>query len=259
MIISYNGIVLSNNGVILDFPVTSVQNLITSGLTVHLDADNIVSYPGSGSIWYDLSGNNNNALISGATWSSTDGGIFDFDGVSNTMTIPHKSDLSLNTTTQRTIQMWVKFDSLPTNPNRMIFFGKLSSAFAFDGYWGGVNYSGGTEVATNGTSISKVSRSTLPMSANTWYLFTFISRITNTAGSTKVYVNDTEYISTFHGTDGYSESNNLTLGYLTPPLAGLGQISYLNGKIGNVYFYNRGLDQTEISNNYNVTKNRYGL
>jgi len=267
MIISYNGLILNNNGNLINFPITTGGlpppppppiELVTSGLTIYLDASDILSYSG-GSIWYDLSGNNNNALISGATWSSTDGGLFDFNGVNNTMSITHNSNLSLTTTTQRTIQMWVKFDTLPTNPNRMIFFGKLSSAFAFDGYWGGVNYSGGTEVATNGTSIAKVSRSTLSLSTNTWYLFTFISQITATANTTKVYVNNVEYITTSHGSDGYSESNNLTIGYLTPPLAGLGQISYLDGKVGDVYFYNRGLSVSEVSNNYDATKVRFGL
>jgi len=41
--------------------------MITSGLVLHLDAANPASYPGSGSIWYDLTGNNRNALKLGTS------------------------------------------------------------------------------------------------------------------------------------------------------------------------------------------------
>ena len=228
--------------------------IVTDSLFMKLDASNYVS-----GAWQDETVNGNNATINGATWLSTDGGIFDFDGINDTMTITHNSSLSLNTTTQRTLQAWVKFDALPTSTNSMIIFGKLSANFVFDGWWGGINSSGNAVIATNGTGTSKTTASTLTVNIDTWYLFTFISRITATANTTKIYVNETEYVSTAHGTDGYSESNNLTLGYLTPPLTGLGLISYLNGKIGACYFYTKGLDASEISTNFNATKTRFGI
>lgn len=43
------------------------SKVITSGLIVHLDAANPRSYPGTGSIWYDLTGNNRNGLKLGAS------------------------------------------------------------------------------------------------------------------------------------------------------------------------------------------------
>jgi hypothetical protein len=71
----------------------------------------------------------------------------------------------------------------------------------------------------------------------------------------QVYINTTEYITTAHGTDGYSESNPLYLGYIGTGISS----TYLNGKIGACYFYTKGLNSTEITNNYNVTKSRFGL
>lgn len=233
---------------------TPPATLVTDQLFMKLDATNYTSGQ-----WLDETANGNNATINGATWLSTDGGIFDFDGTNDTMTIAHTSNLSLNTTTQRTMQIWVKFDAFPTSTNRMIVFGKLSADFVFDGWWGGINSSGAPVIATNGTSTSRTSVATSSISLDTWYLFTFISQITATAGTTKIYVNETEYVSAFHGSDGYSESNNLTFGYLTPPLTGLGLITYLNGKIGASYFYTKGLTAEEISTNYNATKTKYGL
>lgn len=254
MILSENNRIVLHNNRLINYTSPS-SGVLTDNLFLELEASN---YSGTG-LWLDQTVNTNNATINGATWLSTDGGIFDFDGINDTITIPHKTSFSLSALTARTMQVWVKFDLLPTSTNRMIVFGKLSSAYGFDGYWGGINSSGGTVSATNGTSISKTTNSSLTISLNTWYLFTMISQITNAAGSTKVYINDTEYITTFHGTDGYSEANNVTLGYLTPPLAGLGLISYLNGKIGACYFYTKGLTLSEITENYNNTKTKYGL
>lgn len=253
MILSYGNTILDYSNVILDYQSASI---ITDSLFMELDAS---SYSGSG-LWLDETANGNNATINGATYSTTDGGLFDFDGLNDTISIPHNSSFSLNTTTPRTIQVWVKYDVLPTSTNRMITFAKLSSAYAFDGYWGGISGDSKVVVATNGGSISKTSDSGASLiSLNTWYLYTFISRITNTANSTKVYINTTQYINSFHGTDSYSESNALTLGYFPAPTAGLGLSVYLNGKIGACYFYTKELSIDEITTNYNNTKSRYGL
>ena len=259
MLVTSNNTIIEFNGLLINFdtPITppTPGNIVTDQLFMKLDATN---YSGLG-LWLDETVNGNNGTILGATWLPTDGGIFDFDGINDTISIPHNINLSLNTTTQKTIQVWVKFDTVPSGSNRIILFSKLSGGFGFDGYFGGTNISNQTVVATNGTGISKTTTSTLTISLNTWYLFTFISQITNTAGSTKVYINETEYSSTFHGADGYSEANPLTLGYMPAPLTGLGLIEYLNGKIGACYFYTKGLTPAEISTNFNGTKSKYGL
>ena len=227
-------------------------SIVTDSLFVELDASNYTS-----GLWTDESGNGNNATINGATWLSTDGGIFDLDGINDNISIAHTANLSLNTTTQRTIQVWVKFDTLPAlNMQGQPVFGKLSSASGFDGYWGGLySNTAKTRCVTNGTGTQKVSDSTLNVSINTWYLYTFISQITSTANTTKVYINTTEYISTAHGADTYSESNPLYLGYIG---AGVGS-PYLDGKIGACYFYTKGLSLAEITTNYDATKAKYGL
>lgn len=228
-------------------------NIVTDSLFLKLDASNYTS-----GLWTDETGNGNNATISGATWLSDNGGIFDLDGVNDTISIPHTGSLSLTSAAQRTIQVWVKFDALPaSNTQGQPVFGKLSSGFNFDGYWGGLfSNTGNTRVVTNGTAVQRVTNSTTnPVSIDNWYLYTFISQITATANTTKVYINETEVSTTAHGTDGYSESNPLYLGFI-----GTGVSSpYLNGKIGACYFYTKGLSALEVSTNYNATKNKYGL
>lgn len=228
---------------------SDTSSIVTDGLFVELDASNYIS-----GTWTDETGNGNNATINGATWVSTNGGIFDFDGVNDTISVPHNSSLSLSTTTQKTVQIWVKFDSLGGSNQQIPVFGKLSSASGFDGYWGGLFSNGGVlRCVTNGASIQRTSNSTLTVTTDTWYLMTFISQITSTANTTKVYINETEYITDAHGSDTYSETNPFYLGFIGSGVSSL----YLNGKIGACYFYTKGLSVAEISQNYNATKSRY--
>lgn len=250
------GFSLQNNGSGGSFLLATTTisgGIVSDSLFVQLDASTYIS-----GLWSDQTGNGNNATINGATWLTDDGGIFDLDGINDSIQIPHTANLSLNTTTQRTIQVWVKFDALPAlNTQGQPVFGKLSSGFNFDGYWGGLfSNTGNTRVVTNGTAIQRVTNSTTnPIAVDNWYLYTFISQITATTNTTKVYINETEVSTTAHGTDGYSESNPLYLGFI-----GTGVSSpYLNGKIGACYFYTKGLSQAEVSTNYNATKTKYGL
>ncbi len=237
---------------IIEPPTPPSPTIVTDNLFVHLDAS---IYGGSGN-WLDQTVNGNNGTINGATWASTDGGLFDFDGSNDSISIAHVANLSLSTTAQRTIQVWVKFDALPALNVQVPVFGKLSNNFAFDGYWGGLFSNGGKiRVVTNGASVQKVSDSTSIVTTDTWYLYTFISQISATAGTTKAYINTTEYVTNAHGTDTYTESNPLYLGYIG---TGVGSL-YLNGKIGACYFYTKGLSTAEIETNYNATKSRYGL
>lgn len=227
-------------------------SIIASGLTMHLDGTIYTSGP-----WIDQTGNGYNATINGATYSLTDGGQFDLDGINDNIQIAHNSVFSLNSSTQKTIQVWVKFDNLPAlNTQGQPVFGKLSSSYNFDGYWGGLySNTAVTRVVTNGTAIQRISNSVLTVNPNIWYLYTFISQITSTANTTKVYINDIEYATAAHGTDGYNEANPLYLGYI-----GSGVSSpYLNGKIGACYFYNRGLSPIEVSDNFNATRGRFGV
>ena len=79
------------------FTITSLGNLV-----LYLDAGKSQSYPGSGTTWYDLSGNGNNAtLYNGPTFTSgtNDSGSLILDGANDTidtgMTIQAASNSTL--------------------------------------------------------------------------------------------------------------------------------------------------------------------
>ena len=71
------------------------NNIQTEGLIAYWDAAYKKSYPGSGTTWYDLSGNNNNITMTNATWNS--GGYWLFDGIEDYGIISSLSGFS-NTT-----------------------------------------------------------------------------------------------------------------------------------------------------------------
>lgn len=50
--------------------VIAQPNIVQSGLTVLLDSMNSRSYPGTGNIWYDMSGNNNHGTMTNFTGPS---------------------------------------------------------------------------------------------------------------------------------------------------------------------------------------------
>lgn len=55
----------------------------TTNMLLYLDAGNLASYPGTGTIWTDLSPNANNATsLTGTTYSSLNGGYLSFNGTS---------------------------------------------------------------------------------------------------------------------------------------------------------------------------------
>jgi hypothetical protein len=76
---------------------------------------------------------------------------------------------------------------------------------------------------------------------------------TGTFGSQRVYINGSIYNSgTYAGTPS-ANSNSLVIGRLA--YAGL----YANMSLGYARIYNRVLSATEILQNYNATKSRFGL
>ena len=231
-------------------PAPAPSGLITSGLIVNLDASNASSYPGSGTTWTDLTSNGNNGtLTNGAVYSSLAGGCIDFDGTNDFVSITSNSSLLPTTTTPITMQVWVYFDALTNGA----IINKLTGSFGFDGYIVSVSSTGFVGYTVNGTSVNQVQSSspTVVFTTGIWYLVTFITQRSATANTTNLYVNTTRYVTNAWGNDGYSESNPLQLG------GGYG--GYANCKIGAFYFYNRGLSASEITQNFNATKTRYGL
>ena len=218
--------------------------IVTDGLVLALDAADRNSYPGSGTAWTDLSGRGNTGtLTNGFGYSASNGGSLSFDGSNDYVQISNNVSPG---TGDFAISVWVY--KTETVSNRYIWdFGS----------------NGGT--LSSGTSISQGFRYYNPTmgaggslytagpvhNINTWYNIV-ISRI---SGTTYFYSNGslinsaadagniggwgtTLYIGRYGGGGGYEHQ----------------------GSISNFLVYkNRALTATEITQNFQALRGRFGI
>ena len=75
-----------------------------SSLLVSLDAGDPRSYPSSGTVWTDLSGNGRTGTLSTCTYSNANGGSLVMNGTGDIITIANGLDTSLQS--GATLEMW---------------------------------------------------------------------------------------------------------------------------------------------------------
>jgi hypothetical protein len=213
--------------------------LITDGLVLYLEGSNYVS----GSTWNDLSGQGNNATLNGPTFSSTNGGQFDFDGVNDFASSANAS--SLNPTGQITLSMWLSSD-FPSGFRGAIM--KSSSSAWTDGYGifqdGSGNFTFFVNVYNDGHVVT--------VTRNAFTIRNIVGVYDGT--NLKLYENGSLIATgSSYSTAITNSSTPLNIG------RGGGDDFYWDGLIGQVAIYNRGLSGAEVLENFNNTKTRFGL
>ena len=226
--------------------------IVTDGLVLYLDAANTRSYPGTGTVWSDLSrSGNNGTLINGPTFNSANGGNIVFDGSNDYISTNTNSSLTQAGNTQFTVDVWVKKSA--SNKDMLLGPWDNSNRKGWFVQWftDGNLYFGITNGAFN---YNYVSVSWQNQCFNLTGVFDG-SLLTN-QNIGKIYVNNILQNTT--------NSGNM----LTSVPAGLVEVSigrltnyssYATGNITMVKIYNRALSASEISQNYNATKTRFGL
>ena len=82
----------------------SIEDIVTEGIVIYLDAGSVESYPKKGSVWFDLSGNENHCnFVNSPTHNNT---YFSFDGVDEYGVIINNS--TLNFSSEKTQIMWLR-------------------------------------------------------------------------------------------------------------------------------------------------------
>lgn len=221
------------------------QPIVTDGLVFAVDAANYESYPGSGTTWSDLTGNNNGTLINGPTFDSGNGGSIAFDGTNDIMSTS-ATIKSASSTDLQTFCSWLK----GTGTDNSFFGSSANSAgkfhlilnFQSNGQlrFAQSRYGGGNP-STDETNIVTVN-------ANTDWNYACVVK-------TAQYTYDVYFNSELVIEDALKEAT------LDSDFA-LGQ--WWNGRvepsqISNVQIYNRALSPTEVLQNYNALKSRFGL
>lgn len=98
--------------------VNAGPNIVEDGLVLSLDAGNPKSYPGTGNIWYDVSGQNNNFTIDANGFSYNSNGYFSLVGETGGI---YKSG-TMNTSSTCTCVFFIKTSDL-----RALFWGSTVS------------------------------------------------------------------------------------------------------------------------------------
>ncbi len=224
-------------------------NIIEEGLVFYVDAANKESYPGSGTTWTDLAGNNNGTLINGPTFDSGNGGSINFDGSNDHIDF---GDFD-NTQVSSAITLSIWFNAYYSNLKLLIGNGGGWSAggFCMFMYRNGVRF----ELQGTGKKALDIPTSFFGQWQNmvgTW----------ENGGLMRGYVNGSQVVTTSGITTISSNSNT---GYLrmggkgnNPGAPGLGT-GYANGNIALTQIYNKALSADEITQNYNALKGRFGL
>jgi len=211
---------------------------VPSGLVLNLDAGNTASYPGTGTTWFDLSGNNNNGtLTNGPTYSSANGGSIVFDGTDDYILITQ------TLSTPFTITGFVRYTDqakrmnmyMNTNPHTVLGI-SLNRTGIGDLYVYIGNGSGwwGTPSIVSSTN----------MIVNRWYQITF----TSTGSGSILYLDGVNVGTSVHSPSGWGSSYYLG-----------GAIEVMRGNIATTQIYNRALSTAEVQQNFNAMRGRYGL
>ena len=218
--------------------------IVTDGLVLALDAANNKSYPGSGTTWTDISrGGNNGTLYNGPTFSNTNGGNIVFDGSNNFVGFSNSSLLQLNL---GTVCVWVKtsspgsgFRGIVTKQNNYSLFTNSGILVTYD--WGN------SAIRSTGVNIADGSWKNICM--------TFTDNSGSPSNNVIIYINGISVLTTTIKILNNNIGLEICRGGSGP--GGPGQI--LNGSIAQTSIYNRPLTSTEVLQNYNATKTRFGL
>lgn len=216
--------------------------IVTDGLVLCLDAANRKSYPGSGTVWTDLSGNGNTGtLTNGPTYSSGNSGYLTLDGSNDFI---NGTSISSQLTTDITAEAWVYVSSAGVDWVRIIGTGGNTGNRTF-GLW----YASDRKLLWQryGTADPSIYPTSPILQLNTWH---HVAATTN--GSSHALYLDGVSIGTNTAAGPWSASNEaVTIGFA-------GFHTYHNGRISNARLYNHALTDAEIKQNFNAHRGRFG-
>ena len=227
-------------------------NIVTKGLVLHLDAASPNSYysPNGGTVWKDVSGNGNDGtLVNGTTFADDS---FDFDGSNDYILTGITQSFA---TTDFTLEAWVYPEFSSATYGRPIMTKNTTGGcgvydFALE-YGRNANK---FDLIADGGSASPGLFSTSLSPFNWYHVVATRKQIGASTYDVKLFVNNNLEDS---ATGNYTGGNGGAVvigafGNCSPVGEWLGSITIAN-------IYNRALTAQEVLQNFNSTKDRFGL
>lgn len=224
----------------------AAASVVTDGLQLYLDAGNSSSYPGTGTTWTDLSGNSRNATLTGGpTYSSADGGSFYFSGPNSGQYAQMSGTIS--NLSAGTLFAFAKRDGDLRNYNSIMF--QRGSGQNATGLNTGPGPNNGTCLGYHwNNAFGNLTNLNFPNA--TWCA----TALTVTSSTLVGYIlspsQTTQTVSGSFGAAGFADLE----------VAGAQTFAdrYFKGNISVAMIYNRALSASEITQNFNAFKARYG-
>ena len=222
-----------------------------SSLLFYLDAVNTKSYVSGSTTWTDISkGGNTGTLVNGPSFSSANGGSIVFDGTDDYCNVPISA---VPTGNQATVSFWTKFNVTQVSS----IFSAYNSAGQRQinihltwsdsiAYW---------DCGATGGTYDRINSSTLTTAQKTgWHNWVFTKDAT--AGTMVIYLDG---ISLASGTGKTNTIGTISTTSKRCAIASFDDTMYYSGNISSMLLYNRALSATEITQNFNTHKSRFGL
>jgi hypothetical protein len=214
---------------------------------MYVDAANIKSYPGSGTTWFDMSGNGNTGtLVNGVAYDAANNGSITFDGTTGYVTC----GTGLAQSGSWTLTAFAKF----SNTTAQVILGRTEGGPSFAQNYNIYTQTSKFRVGTSSDSYrSAVSNTT--MIINTWYYVTGV--YDSVTKILSIYVNGTfeSSAAALTGTPPTAGAQYVILGASD----GLAAANKMTGNISNASIYNRALTAAEIVQNFNALRGRFGI
>jgi hypothetical protein len=226
---------------------TSWGGVITNNLSLHLDAGNASSYPGSGSTWTDLVGSKTFTLFNSPTYSSSNGGYLSFSPSSSQYA---ESSTSLSNLSTWSVEVWHYYTGTNTGPSPCIVTEKWPNTTSNLNYTlGNGNDSSPNLHAGFFNGAWRITPNGYTLTANNWY------HIVGTYdGSTiKLYTNNSLVQSTSYSGTPISGTQGIRL------MRRWDNTEYWGGRLGVVRIYSNDIGSSGVTQNWNAQRSRFGL
>lgn len=225
--------------------------VVTDSLVLYLDTAILASYPGTGTVWTDLSGSGNDlTLTNSPTFLTSDGGYLLFNGTNQ-----YASRNSPVSTKIISYSMCIFIRPSVLNVLSIAVHNGAERSGTANGYGLGIgsgNGNAGSNLQGIHNGLTWLDPGYTFPSTNAWY-YLVVTR--DSGGTTRWYVNTTQTSNTSVATPA-TPSLNFSVGNWDPSQT---TTRYFTGGISVVQFYDKQLSQSEINQNFDVLRGRYGL
>ena len=231
--------------------------LISSGLILNYNINDASSYPGSGTTVTDLTGSSNATLYNSPTYSSSGGGYLTFNGSNQYLGLNTSLNSKLspvNTSTVISIFVWaypmdngvIVQEIGQTTPNTNWHDSQIEMV------------AGTLKFSVWSGNVQNLS-STIPTPLNAWYYMGFTFSGTVLTG----YVNGSSAVTsgTINRQTPFNNGGGIGLFYAVAAAdsTSLGDGTAANMRFGGMQVYNTALNASDVLQNYNAQKSRFGL